>query len=447
MDLRKDSIRKLFFKYLFAAFGSSLISTIYGFVDMIVVGQYEGPDGTAALAVVAPLWNIIFSLGLLFGIGSSVLFGLMRGKGKSENEYFTAGFLGAAVVAAAVWLAVIFADVPIMRFFGADSTLMPLIERYILPIKYVIPTYLLGQFLSAYLRNDNAPGLATAAVLGGGILNIFGDVFFVFGLDMGMFGAGLATAVGNALSLLIMLTHFISGKNTLRLVRVSHLGEKMRRILTTGFSTFFIDVAMGIVTILMNRQIMAYLGTDALSVYGVIVNISTCVQCCAYSVGQASQPIISVNLGASQWQRIRSLLKYALYATAFFSVLSTAITMAEPIWIVRLFMDATPEVLKIAPSIIRTYGLSFILLPLNVFSTYYFQAHMKAGSAFAISVARGFLISGALILVLPMLMGGSGIWLAMPLTELVTAFGVIYLMIRYTRNLGKTWKVRTYKTV
>lgn len=107
---------------------------------------------------------------------------------------------------------------------------------------------------------------------------------------MGAFGAGLATAIGSALSFLVMLSHFFTKKNTLRLVRPEGLVRKLKEITATGFSTFFIDVAMGILTILFNRQIMVYLGTNALSVYGVIVNISTFVQCCAYSVGQASQP-------------------------------------------------------------------------------------------------------------------------------------------------------------
>ena len=93
MDFVKDKIRPLYFRYLGAAFGSALITSIYSIVDMSMVGQYQGPDGTAALAVVAPVWNIIYSLGLLTGIGGSVLFGTTRGKSKvptgRENEYFT----------------------------------------------------------------------------------------------------------------------------------------------------------------------------------------------------------------------------------------------------------------------------------------------------------------------------------------------------------------------
>ena len=190
-------------------------------------------------------------------------------------------------------------------------------------------TYLNGKQLSqaAYLRNDKNPALATGAVLAGGIFNIFGDYFFVFTCDMGAFGAGLATAIGSAISFLAMLSHFFTKKNTLRLVRPEGLLRKLKEITTTGFSTFFIDVAMGILTILFNRQIVIYLGTNALSVYGIIVNISTFVQCCAYSVGQASQPIISTNFGAGKGGRIRETLKYALGTAAVFSILWTALRL------------------------------------------------------------------------------------------------------------------------
>ena len=188
MNLLKGDVRAIYRKYFLAAFGSALISCIYGVVDMAMVGQYQGPDGTAALV--------------------------------------------------------------------------------------------------------------TAGVLAGGIFIVFGDYFCVFTLDMGMFGAGLATAVGAGISFVVMLSHFFTRRNTLRLRRPAHPMRQLREIGVTGFSTFFIDVAMGILTILFNRQIMRYLGADAMAIYGPVINISTFVQCCAYSVGQAAQPIISTNFGA-----------------------------------------------------------------------------------------------------------------------------------------------------
>ncbi len=435
-----EKIKPLYFKYLTAAFGSALISSIYGVVDMAMVGQYQGPNGTAALAVVSPIWNIIYSLGLLMGIGGSVLFSTLRGESeqnrKKSNEYFTAALIGTVILAVISWIAIIFFDRELLMLFGAEETLLPLARRYLFPVKFAVPSFLLTQLMAAFLRNDGNPGLATKSVLFGGIFNVFGDWFFVFALDMGVMGAGLATVMGSVFSLIIMLTHFFGKRNTLRLERPTKLFSMLKSISITGFSTFFIDVAMGILTMLFNRQILHYLGTDALSVYGIIINISTFVQCCAYSIGQASQPIISTNFGAHQGKRIREILKYALGTAAVFGLIWAALAEFAPKLFVHIFMTPTEDILKIAPAIIRGYGISFLLLPLNIFSTYYFQALMKSSTSFVVSVSRGAVISGILIYLLPLVAGADSIWFAMPLTELIVAIFVAVMMTRYTKQLS-----------
>lgn len=439
MDFLKDRIKPMYFRYLAAAFGSAMISSIYSIVDMAMVGQYQGPDGTAALAVVSPIWNIIYSLGLLMGIGGSVLFSTLRGEnGENKarsNEYFTAAFIGTSVLAVLAWIAVGFFDRELLLLFGAEETLLPLAQAYVLPIKFAVPSFLFTQLISAFLRNDGNPGLATKAVIFGGVFNVFGDYFFVFTLDQGIFGAGLATAMGSVASLIIMCTHFFRRQNTLRFVRPSRLFEKLKTISITGFSTFFIDVAMGILTVLFNRQILKFLGTDALSIYGIITNISTVAQCCAYSIGQASQPILSTNFGAGEGSRIREVLKYALGTAAAFGLFWAGLSLAVPNLFIRVFMAPMEAILALAPSIIRRYGLSFLLLPFNVFSTYYFQALMKPGVSFTVSVARGAVISGALILLLPAIAPPSSIWFAMPITEAIVAVYVAAKMRRLTKAL------------
>ena len=439
MNLLTGKIKSLYFKYLSAAFGSALISCIYGVVDMAMVGKYQGPNGTAALAVVAPVWNIIYSLGLLMGIGGSVIFSTKRGdKEKNdgkENQYFSASVVGSVVLAIIAWILVIVFENQILTFFGADETLLDLAKRYMQPIKYVFPLYLFNQMLAAFLRNDNNPALATVGVLSGGIFNVFGDYFFVFTCDMGIYGAGLATAIGAAISFVVLLSHFFTRKNTLRFVKIEKLFTKLREISVTGFSTFFIDVAMGILTVLFNRQIMKYLGSNALAIYGPIINVSTFVQCCAYSVGQAAQPIISVNFGAGQGKRIKETLKLSIWTTVFFGLFWTALSMAFPNLYIHIFMTPTEEILQMAPSIIRSYGISFILLPFNIFSTYYFQAIMKPKAAFVVSVARGLVISGALIIILPLIFNANILWFAMPITELIVLIYSAIMMKKYTTAL------------
>lgn len=439
MDLLRDDVRKTYRRYLAAAFGSSFISTIYSFVDMIVVGQYQGPSGTAALALISPVWNIIFSLGMLFGIGGSVHFGMLRGEKDNvpgtENRYFTSALYVTGTLSALIMTVLLCFDGAIFRALGAEGELLTLALDYFRPVRFAVPCYMLGQVVAAFLRNDNDPGLATAAVLIGGLFNVFGDCYFTFVLDMGLFGAGLATAIGSALTLAIMLTHFFKRKNTLRLVPIRQLSGTVGRMIETGFSAFFADLAMGIVTALLNRGIVRYAGTDALAVYGVIVYVGTCAQCSAYSVGQAAQPLFSINFGARKWDRIRLTQTCAIRSVIVFSLFWTGVSMAFPEQIVRIFMDATPGVLEIAPTIIRIYATSFLLLPFNIYSAYYFQSIMRARAALWLAVARGLVISGGLIFLLPLIFKATGLWIAMPITDAITFAATLFLTIRYTKTL------------
>lgn len=406
MDLLRGNIKQTYFRYLGAAFGSAMLAAVYSLVDMAMVGQYQGPDGAAALAVVAPVWNILYSLGMLTGMGGSVLYSAYRGQGRVQeaNRVFTVALGTTVVIACLVWVGLVVWEVPLIRLFGGEGELIPLAQ-------------------------------ATGAVVAGGVFNVFGDYYLVFVADLGILGAGIATCMGAGIAVLLMATHFLSRKSTLRLVRGGRTLPTVGRIGVTGFSAFFVDIAMGILTILFNRQIMAWLGTDALAVYGVLVNVSTLVQCCGYSVGQAAQPILSQNHGARQGARILGVLRYALYTAAAFGVGWTVVLLLFPQPLITLFMVPTDQVLAIAPGILRTYGLSFLLLPFNVFSTYYFQAVLRPGSAFGVSVARGLVVSGGLILALPTLFGGQALWWAMPVTEGVVALGAAALMAHSVRRL------------
>ena len=154
MDMLKTDVKKIFFKYLSASFGSALIAAIYSIVDVAMVGQYEGDNGAAALAVFAPIWNVIYGIGLLFGIGGSVLFSKAKGSGEydKQNNFFTASFIALSVIIFIVWiLSLIFED-NILYFFGADEVLLNLAKRYFLPIKIILPLFLTVNFLLHFLE-------------------------------------------------------------------------------------------------------------------------------------------------------------------------------------------------------------------------------------------------------------------------------------------------------
>ena len=437
MDILKDRVKPLYFKYLVAASGSAMVVSVFGMIDAMMVGQYHGPMGTAALAVFSPMWSIIYCLGLLVGIGSSVLFANLRGRGEEEDaqQYFTLSiFYGLVLSVVSVIGIGLFQD-QLLRFFGADEQLLELAKLYLKPILFAFPCCIFCSILSAYLRNDNNPGLATKAVIIGGVFNCVADYVCVFVLDLGILGAGIATAAAQYVALFVTMAHFFSKKNTLRFVKPVKAMKKIGDITFTGFSTAISDLALGIIGILFNRQVMKYLGADALAIYGVIIQLTVLAQCIAYGTGQAAQPIISQNYGAGQYGRIRECTRYSLYSAAAMGIFWVAVMLLFPNTLINFFMDATPAVMEIAPRILRIYGLSYLLLPLNIFITYYFQAMMKPNLSMTVSLARGAVISGGMILLLPAILGPDSIWYAMLITEILIALYGGYYMIRCDKQL------------
>lgn len=437
MEMLERPIRQLYFRHLAAAFGSALVGAVYILVDMAVIGQYAGPTGTAAIALVLPAWSLICSLGILTGIGGSVLYGNAKGERSAEkaNSMYTSAVIATALLAVAIWLLMLFFDRQLLVLMGSEGQLLELGLAYLKPLKAVVPCFVFSQMLAAFLRNDNDPGLATFAVVFTSVLNMIGDYVFAFTFDLGIFGAALATALSNVLSVGIMLTHFSKKKNTLQLVKPIGLFRAMERIMTIGFSVFFVDLAMGLMTMLYNKQILRLLDHDALSVFGAIASLTTVVQCCSYSIGQAAQPILSTNFGAKKLDRVCKVLRYGIFTSMAFGAFWAFLTMAFPTAIIRVFMDATESVLAIAPGIMRKYGIGYLFVPFTLFATYYFQSILKARVSMGISLARGLLVGAVMLYALPPLFGSGSIWFATPIAEISVALVTALLMRKFTKEL------------
>lgn len=437
MEMTEKPIKQLYFKYLLAAFGSALVGAIYTLVDMAVIGQYAGPTGTAAITLVLPVWSFICSLGILTGIGGSVLYSNARGEGGTDkaNAMFTTAVIATALIAAIMWALMFFFDEPLLRFLGSEGELLNIGLEYLKPLKASIPVFIFSQMLAAFLRNDSDPGLATFAVVFTSILNVIGDYVLTFTFNMGVYGAALATALSNILSVCIMLSHFFKKSNTLRIVRPIRLIPTIGRILALGFSVFFVDLAMGIMTMLYNKRILQLLSNDALSVFGAIASLTTVVQCCSYSIGQAAQPILSANFGAGKTERIRQVLKYGITTSVIFGAFWMSVTMVLPSTIIQLFMDATDSVLAIAPTILRKYAISYLFAPFTLFATYYFQSILKARTSLGISLSRSLIVGGLMLYILPALFGADSLWFAMPVAEISVAIVTALLMRHFTAKL------------
>lgn len=435
MDFILTDIKQIYRKFLITSIAGALATSIYSFVDAIAVGQAVGPSGTAAMACINPFYGIMVFLSVLCGIGGSVLMGVARGEGNEEkgNAYFSAAILLMSVLTGAAWIVFGLFHEQIFAFFGADALLMPKVMEYAQWLIYTFPIFVMPPFLGAFIRNDGAPNLAMAAVLIGGCTNIFGDWFFVFPMGMGMEGAAVATVIGTSVQTIVMCSYFLRKQCKLRFVKPFHILHGFKKILGIGFGASIFDFGAVFLVILMNNQVMRYSGTSALAVYGAVGTISSLFQMMFCGVGQAIQPIISANFGAKRTDRVQSVWRMSLLTVLIMGLLFTVIGELFPQQIVRLFMRTTPEVLEIAPGIIRPYFLLFLFLGITVLSTYYLQSVMRGKESMIVALMRSIFISGIFLVVLPLWFGILGVWIAMPLSEMI----VVVIALFYIRKNKK----------
>lgn len=413
-----------------ASLASAAVMSVYSFVDTIAVGQSEGPVGAAAMAVITPLYGVLVFLGILCGVGGSVLYGNARGEGKTEkaNALFTAATGLMAALTILVWIGFAVFHEPVFTFFGADAELMPKVMEYARWLIWFLPVFIAPTFISSFIRNDGNPGLAMAAVITGGSINIFGDWFFVFPLGMGMTGAALATVIGTTAQVLIMCSHFFTRKCTLRFVKPNHVKPAIRQTLSIGFGASVLDLGTVILAIIMNNQIMRYGDTNALAIYGVVATITSLFQALFCGVGQAIQPIVSANCGAMRQDRIKQIWKLSFRTVVIMGIIFTGIGELFPEQITHLFMDATPEVIAAAPSIIRPFFFIFLFLGITVLSTYHLQSIMHGTVSMIVALLRSVVISGLLLFILPLWFDIFGVWVAMPISELIVAIvALVYI--------------------
>jgi len=436
----KNNTLKTYMRYLVAALGSSLILSIYTFVDSICIGQYEKEFGSAAVAVCMPVWTLIYSTGLLFAMGGATLMMAERGRGKMDkgNAYFTLSFV-LSVIASLILLALfIFFQEPLLTLFGAkNSEVLKLAKDYTFYMKLALPFYLMSQYMVVMVRNDGDPGLATIAVLAGGIINSVLDIFFVFGLDMGISGAGLGTMFGQISTALIPAIHFFKKKNNLRFVKVYGIAHKSLKILKIGISSFVLDICMGITVILFNNQIDRYASEDELiatqAIYGAICNAVVLIQGFGYAIGQASEPLLSESLGEGNIKAVNKYKRYGLISAIVLAVLSFSLMATIPGFLLKMLADAQEGsvTMNIGIKILRIYFIGFLLMPINIVFIYYFNSILKPKEAFILSICRGLLFPVILLIVLPII-DFDLIWL-MPLISEALVLLIAFVLNRISK--------------
>jgi len=440
LDLYRTGIKNLFFIFLASSLGSTLVTTIYSTVDIICVGQYLGPVGSAAISCVNPFWPIMICIGLLLGIGGSVLMSNRRGAGRTEagDAYFTISIIFSVVFSIIILLVFLFFKRPLLILFGAEGEVLDVALEYMTPIVFSAPTFTLCATISTFVRCDGEALLPTVGTIIGGAINILGDIFFVFdfGLGLGALGAGLATSLGQIVAFSIIASYFFRKKCKLRFTKIRRFLGKTLNIAYLGFSAFIIEISSGIISVIFNNLIMKHLSANHLAVFGTASSVLIMINCFFLSVGSALQPIASANFGARELSRVKKTLQISIITSLTIGVIFSALTQLFPSFFLHVFMDTTPEIMRIGPKILRIYTAAVAFSGIAIVASYYMQSILRGALAVAISLTRG-LILPALFAFSLTLISPSAIWWAIPISESVTFLLSVLFILYVDRRLFK----------
>ena len=429
-DFLNKPVKQVFMRYLVPSVFATMVTSIYVLADTIIVGKGIGTIAVAALNIVLPLYNIFFGLGLLFGVGGSVLMSILRGEGdeKGANAYFSTSLVAMCVVLA-LSLAFFTAFMEeIALVFGGTPETMPYIMDYMPYIVWGMGLFFFSSYLQTFIRNDGAPRLAMYAVVSGGVANIILDYVFVYNFNMGMAGAAIATVMGSGLTVVILLTHFFTKKNNLHFSLKGVRPSFIKNIILNGFASFLIEVASGVTIFVFNIQLLKYAGNTGVSVYSIISNTAIVVVCLCKGINQAAQPLLSTNYGAGLYERTDKIRSLAVKVSIIICAVPVILGLVVPDFFTYIFINPDSAILSMSAPAIRIYFVGFMMLGINMVFICYFQAILKNGYSMIICLMRGLILVVAFAYIFPLFMDVTGIWLAVPAAETITMLFGIYLI-------------------
>lgn len=429
-DFLNKPVKQVFMRYLVPSVFATMVTSIYVLADTIIVGKGIGTIAVAALNIVLPLYNIFFGLGLLFGVGGSVLMSILRGEGdeKGANAYFSTSLVAMCVVLALSMAFFTAFMEKIALVFGGTPETMPYIMDYMPYIVWGMGLFFFSSYLQTFIRNDGAPRLAMYAVVSGGVANIILDYVFVYNFNMGMAGAAIATVMGSGLTVVILLTHFFTKKNNLHFSLKGVRPSFIKNIILNGFASFLIEVASGVTIFVFNIQLLKYAGNTGVSVYSIISNTAIVVVCICKGINQAAQPLLSTNYGAGLYERTDKIRSLAVKVSIIICAVPVILGLVVPDFFTYIFINPDSAILSMSASAIRIYFVGFMMLGINMVFICYFQAILKNGYSMIICLMRGLILVVAFAYIFPLFMDVTGIWLAVPAAETITMLFGIYLI-------------------
>ena len=418
---------------------SMLINNIYNLVDTAFVGRL-GTSASGAVGVVFGFMAIIQAFGFMFGQGSGSI--LSRALGRQDKEaasvHASAGFVGAMLCGLVITLAGFWWLDDIVMLLGSTDTIAPYAKTYIFYILMAAPFMSGSLALNNVLRYEGKASLGMVGLMSGAVLNMIGDPILMFGLHMGIAGAGLSTAVSQVVSWMILLFMFYSGKTEtkLSLEKAKHAGPMIYgNIMATGFPSLLRQGLNSLTTVLLNSQCSVY-GDAAVAGMSIVSRIIFFTFSIALGIGQGFQPVSAFNYGAGKYSRIRRGFCFTVLVAEGIIVVGCILLNGFSGGLIALFRD-DPAVIAVGTRALRLQALANLLLPFCMTTEMFLQSTGKRVGASLISALRSGLIFIPLLYVLSYFRGLAGIQEAQPLSLVISLPFTILFAVYYFRKLPK----------
>ena len=421
--LGEQKIGRLLLSLSLPATIGMLVQAMYNFVDTIFVGRGVGSMGIAGISISLPVQIFVMAFAQMFGIGGASVISRALGEKNHEKAKRAAGNVMAFSIAfglAMTLLGYFFLD-QLLIMLGASEAIIPYAREYLGIILLGSVFFSFGMAMNHVVRAEGKPKIAMAAMLISAVLNIILDPIFIFSLNMGIWGAALATVLSQAATSIYVLFYFLSGKSLLRVSLRSLIPEWkiMRETVSVGLSAFSRQVAGSLLAVVLNNSLVFYGGDIAVAVYGVINRLLMVFIMPMFGVNQGFLPIVGYNYGARKMRRARESVKLASTVTTLIALFSAIIMFLFARQLISIFTDET-ELIEPAIFALRIVILSIPTIGVQVIASGMFQALGKAVPALFLSLLRQIIILIPLILVVPRFLGIDGIWISFPLADLIS---------------------------
>ena len=386
---------------VFAMIGMSC----YILADTFFISKAVGANGITALNLVLPLYNLIFAIGSMIGVGSAIKFAIAKNQKESNKHYFFNAMFFTTVFGIIFMAIGILAPEKLVELLGGSREIVAVGAPY---------TKIFMAFAPLFMAASTATVLSS-------LFNIVMDWVLMFPLKMGMQGAALATALSPVVGCAICCFHFASKKNTICFKPCVPSIIKLFNCAKLGVSAFVGEFSSGVITVAFNMVILKLVGNIGVASYGVVANISLVAVSVFNGVAQGSQPLISKYYAKGDKKDLEKIITLGTVTCLCLAGIIIAVINIFAAPIANVFnSEHIEELTAYAVKGLRIYFVGFIFAGLNIFLSLAFSSMSKAIPAFVISIMRGFVVILASVFLLAYLFNMTGVWLAFPLAEAIT---------------------------